>query len=114
MLCPLRNKHLTAILEVQSAMGKAAAAAVRAVWAQDGHDAARQLYQRMLALPPPGLAVFHAILDLEVASEASSPSKHGPARIQQTFEVCPRCLTLFCCLWVCHGPQVEPVAKQYP
>lgn len=80
--------------KVQSAMGEAAAAAVRAVWAQDGPDAARQLYQRMLALPPPGIAVFNAILDLETVSEASSPSKQGPARIQQTFEVGPRCHVL--------------------
>lgn len=79
-------------------MGEAAAAAVRAVWAQDGPDAARQMYQRILALPPPGLAVFNAILDLEMASEASGPSKQGAARIQQVFEVSLRCCTLTWCM----------------
>ncbi|KAK9828324.1 hypothetical protein WJX74_008746 [Apatococcus lobatus] len=70
----------------ESAMGQAAAAAVKAVWAQDGPEAARQLWQRMLTLPPPGLAVFNAVLDLEIACEAAEASKQGPYRIQQTFE----------------------------
>lgn len=79
-------------------MGEAAAAAVRAVWSQDGPDAARQLYRRILALPPPGLAVFNAILDLEMVSEASSPSKQGPVQIQQVFEVSLGSYTLACCM----------------
>ena len=85
---------------MQSAMGGAAAAAVKAVWAQDGPEAARHLYQRILALPPPGLAVFNAILDLELAFEAAGPCRQGPARIKQVFEVCYRWLLLnyLCCL----------------
>ena len=72
---------------VQGAMGEAAAAAVQAVWTQEGPEAGRQLYQRMLVLPPPGLAFFNRMIDLESAVEASCPSKAGSDRICRIFEV---------------------------
>ncbi|KAK9868819.1 hypothetical protein WJX84_006213 [Apatococcus fuscideae] len=70
----------------EGAMGEAAAAAVQAVWTQEGPEAGRQLYQRMLVLPPPGLAFFNRMIDLESAVEASCPSKAGSDRICRIFE----------------------------
>ena len=75
-------------------MGKAAAAAVQSVWSQDTPEAARRLYGHLLALPPSGLAMFDAILELEIAEEAAGATKAGRSRICKVFEVCcvPTCM----------------------
>ncbi len=84
----LDSQLLMCMSVMQGVMGKAAAAAVQSVWAQDGPEAARLLYRHMLTLAPSGMAIFHAILDLEISGEAGGPSKPGHGRICKVFEVC--------------------------
>jgi U3 small nucleolar RNA-associated protein 6 len=67
-------------------MGEAAAVAVRAVQRASGLEAARQLYRQLLALPPAGGSLLHALLDLEHAA-LDTPERLSDAQLQQLFEV---------------------------
>ncbi len=71
----------------QGGFGTAAAAALAAVHERHGLSEARALYGRLLALPPAGGALFHAVLDLEMAAPAAERLRQRERRA--VFEVCP-------------------------
>ncbi len=70
---------------LQGGMGEAAAVAVQAVRNTSGLLAARQLYQRLLKIPPAGGSLMHAVLDMELG--ASAEQALSAAELDRVFEV---------------------------
>jgi hypothetical protein len=70
----------------QGGFGTAAAAALAAVHERHGLSEARALYGRLLALPPAGGVLFHAVLDLEMAAPAAERLRRR--ELGAVFEVC--------------------------
>lgn len=67
-------------------MGAVAAAALEALHQTRGVEAARIVYRRLLALPPAGGALFHAILDIELDACIEGTGEGGRDRVKRVFE----------------------------
>lgn len=77
-------------------MGTAAAEAVAIVLEEQGIEAARKQYRALLKLPPCGVALFHKILDIELAQPAPSlPQKKLAAIFEVQF--CLICHSFLSC-----------------
>lgn len=69
----------------QGGLGEAAATAVAAVQQRHSLGAARAFYRRLLALPPAGGRLFHALLGLEL--EAPAAERLRAKELRTLFEV---------------------------
>lgn len=76
----------------QGGMGNAAAAAVQAVRDASGLPVARELYKKLLKIPPAGGSLMHAVLDMEM-EHVSEQEALSNADVNKIFEVRMSCLT---------------------
>ncbi|EIE27370.1 hypothetical protein COCSUDRAFT_11398 [Coccomyxa subellipsoidea C-169] len=91
---------------LRGGMGEAAAVAVQAVRDTSGLPAARQLYRRLLKIPPAGGSLMHAVLDMELG--ASAEEALSAAELDR---VCALCMTLTT-VWGCMQAAVDAYGSE--
>ena len=75
---------------VQGGLGEVAGRMVKILWPKDNLEAARDFYRKILSLPSPGGAFYHAILDLELKVEEDTLPANA---MKSIFEVSFLCST---------------------
>ena len=75
---------------LQGGLGEVAGRMVKILWQKDNPEAARDFYRKILSLPSPGGAFYHAILDLEQDVEEDTLPANA---MKSIFEVSFQCST---------------------